>query len=76
LGIAAVLVVMILCEWPNIKTQKKREKTAFAALTLLGGILAVLLVFVPDMPGPTQFMDALYKPLVNMLEKWTSERSG
>ena len=76
MGIAAVLVLIALYKWPKMKSQKKREKTAFAALTLLGGILAVLLVFVPDMPGPTQFMDALYKPLVNMLEKWTSERSG
>jgi len=69
LGIAAVLVLIALYKWPKMKSQKKREKTASAALTVLGGILAVLLVFVPDMPGPTQFMDTLYKPLVNMLEK-------
>lgn len=76
LGIAAVLMLMALYEWPNMKTQKKREKIAFAALTVLGGILAVLLIFVPDMPGPAQFMDTLYQPLINMLEKWTAERSG
>lgn len=69
MGIAAVLVLIALYKWPKMKSQKKREKTASAALTVLGGILAVLLVFVPDMPGPTQFMDTLYKPLVNMLEK-------
>ncbi len=69
LGIAAVLVLMALYEWSKMKTQKKREKTAFAALTVLGGILAFLLVFNSEMPGPTQFIDTLYKPLVKILEK-------
>lgn len=76
LGIAAALVFMTLYEWPKMKSQKKREKTAFAALTVLGGILAFLLVFYPKMPGPTQCFDAIYKPLVKFLEKLTAERSG
>ncbi|BCJ87303.1 hypothetical protein [Effusibacillus dendaii] len=76
LGIAAVLVFIPLYEWPKMNTQMKREKTAFAAMTVLGGILAFLLVFYPEMPGPTQFIDAMYKPLVKFLEKLTAERSG
>lgn len=76
LGIAAVLVLMALHEWPKVKTQMKREKTAFAVLSVLGGILAFSLVFYPEMPGPSQFLNAMYKPLVNILEKWTAERSG
>ena len=76
LGIAAVLVLMALYEWPRMKSQGKREKFAFAALTVLGGILAVLLVFVPEMPGPTDFIETLYKPLTNIFEKWIAERSG
>jgi multisubunit Na+/H+ antiporter MnhB subunit len=63
LGITAVLVFMTLYEWPKMKKQKKREKFAFAAITMLGGILAFLLIFYPDMPGPTQWIDAIYKPL-------------
>ncbi|GAB2693490.1 hypothetical protein ACFQWB_10135 [Paenibacillus thermoaerophilus] len=76
LGIAAVLVCMTLYEWPRMKRWMKREKNAFAALTVLGGILACLLVFYPETPGPTQFIDAVYKPLVNIVEKLTMERSG
>lgn len=76
LGIAAVLVSMTLYEWPKMKTQMKREKAAFAALAVMGGTLALLLVFYPKMPGPTQWFDAIYKPLVNVLEKLTAERSG
>lgn len=75
-GIAAVLILMALYEWPNLKSNKARGKIAFVALTGLGGILAVLLVFVPELPGPSDFMDSLFKPLINMLEAWSAERSG
>jgi multisubunit Na+/H+ antiporter MnhB subunit len=63
LEITAVLVLMTLYEWPKMKGQMKREKIAFSALTILGGALAFLLVFYPEMPGPTQWIDAIYKPL-------------
>jgi multisubunit Na+/H+ antiporter MnhB subunit len=69
LGITVVLVFMTIYEWPKMKVQMKREKIAFAALTILGGVLAFLLVFYPEMPGPTQWIDAIYKPLGKFLEK-------
>jgi hypothetical protein len=68
LGIAAVLAGMTLLEWPKMEKRMKREKTAFAVLTVSGGILAVLLLFNPDMPGPTQGLEALFGPLVSFLE--------
>lgn len=67
LGIAVVLLVMFLYEWPRMERQWKREKIAFAVLTVLGGILASALVFYPDMPGPTQWLATLYKPLEHLL---------
>jgi multisubunit Na+/H+ antiporter MnhB subunit len=69
LGITVVLVFMTIYEWPKMKGQMKREKIAFATLTILGGVLAFLLVFYPEMPGPTQWIDAIYKPLGKFLEK-------
>ncbi|MFS0815310.1 hypothetical protein [Peribacillus phoenicis] len=50
------------------KNQKK-EKRAFVTLTMAGWLLAVLLVFFPDMPGPTHLMDMIFKPLGKLLEK-------
>ncbi|GAA4868236.1 hypothetical protein GCM10023310_54900 [Paenibacillus vulneris] len=76
LGIAAVLALMILHDWRAMPYFTKREKTAYGALTGLGAILAILLVLDPQMPGPTQWMDVIYKPLVNLLEKLTVQRSG
>jgi multisubunit Na+/H+ antiporter MnhB subunit len=69
LGITVVLVFMTIYEWPKMKVQMKKEKIAFAALTMLGGVLAFLLVFYPEMPGPTQWIAAIYKPLEEFLEK-------
>jgi len=76
LGIAAVLALMALYEWPKLSPRQKKEKIAFASLTAAGGILAVLLLYVPDLPGPTDLVDALFQPLSNMLESWIKERSG
>lgn len=70
LMIAAIVVLMVIIEWPKIN----REKPAFAALVISGGILAYLLLLYPDMPGPTQFIDAVYRPIVNMLNSWMTER--
>ncbi|WP_027415716.1 hypothetical protein [Aneurinibacillus terranovensis] len=69
LGITVVLVFMTIYEWPKMKGQMKKEKIAFAALTMLGGGLAFLLVFYPEMPGPTQWIDAIYKPLGKFIYK-------
>lgn len=69
LGITAILAFMTVYEWPKMKAQMKKEKMAFAALTILGGILALLLVFYPEMPGPTKWIDAVFKPLGKFLEK-------
>jgi multisubunit Na+/H+ antiporter MnhB subunit len=69
LGVTVILVFMTIYEWPKMKGQMKREKLAFAALTMLGWVLAFLLIFYPETPGPTQWIDAVYKPLGKFLKQ-------
>ncbi|MCQ6561750.1 hypothetical protein [Paenibacillus mendelii] len=69
LGITVILVLMAMYEWPKMDKKMKKEKSAFVAITIIGWLLAMLLVFFPDMPGPTQLVDAIYKPLGKLLEK-------
>lgn len=69
LGLIALLAVMFLYEWPRISKRLKREKIAFVLLTALGAILATLLIFNPEMPGITQWIDNMYAPLIKMMEK-------
>jgi multisubunit Na+/H+ antiporter MnhB subunit len=68
-GITILVILIVLYEWPKMKPKQKKEKAAFLTVTGMGWILAVILVFNPDIPGPTQMIDALYRPLGKMLEK-------
>lgn len=63
------MVLIFLYEWPKMDRNQKKEKAAFVILTTMGWLLAILLLFFPDMPGPTQMIDMLFKPLGKMLEK-------
>lgn len=53
----------------KIKKDNKKEKAALISLSLLGWILATLLMFVPELPGPTQLIDQIFKPLGKLIEK-------
>jgi len=69
LGITICVVLIVWYEWPKINRNQKEEKVVFVALTAMGWLLAILLLFFPDMPGPTQMIEMLFKPLGKMLEK-------
>lgn len=51
------------------KKNQKREKAAFISLSILGWSLAIFLIIFPDIPGPTQMIDWIYKPFGKLLEK-------
>ncbi|MFK9093917.1 hypothetical protein [Bacillus salipaludis] len=64
-----IMIFMSLYQWPKLKKNKKREKAAFLSLLILGWALAILLIIFPDIPGPTQMIDWIYKPFGKILEK-------
>ncbi|WP_085992235.1 hypothetical protein [Oceanobacillus senegalensis] len=69
LGIIFLGILITLVEWPRIGKDQKKEKIAFVLLTVVGIILATLLVYFPEMPGPTQMVEGMLKPLGKLLEK-------
>ncbi len=69
LGTFVLVVLIFLYEWPRINRTQKKEKVVFIVLLSLGTILAIVLIWNPDLPGPTQMIDYIYKPLGRMLEK-------
>ncbi|NOU88382.1 hypothetical protein GC102_21860 [Paenibacillus sp. LMG 31460] len=52
----------------KIKQNQKKENVAFVVLTVLGWILAILLVLYPNLPGPTQVINKIYEPLGKLYE--------
>ncbi|RCW43465.1 hypothetical protein [Paenibacillus prosopidis] len=69
LGITVMVAFIILYEWPKINPKQKKEKAAVIGLTVMGWLLGVLLVFFPELPGPTKLFDTIVEPLGKWLEK-------
>lgn len=67
-GIIIATLLFTLYEWPKIDKSKKNDKWAFIILTMIGLLLSVLLIYFPNMPGPTELVDAIFKPLAKYLE--------
>ncbi len=66
ISVLIVIVVTILItiyEWPKIDKNLKKEKRVFVLLTIGGVLLAVFLVYIPEMPGPTELVDWILGPL-------------
>jgi hypothetical protein len=67
-SLISVVIGMILYEWPKLNKNQKKEKAAFLTLTAIGCFLAILIIFFPSLPGPTQLVEAMFKPLGKLLE--------
>jgi multisubunit Na+/H+ antiporter MnhB subunit len=66
-SLLAAVAIMTAYEWPKINN--KKEKAAFAVLTAIGCLLAVLFIMYPNLPNPDQFVETIYRPLGKLLEK-------
>jgi multisubunit Na+/H+ antiporter MnhB subunit len=69
MGIIVMFIIMALYEWPKINQNQKKEKVAFVVIISIGFTLAILLNMYPNMPGPTQLVEVIYKPFSKILEK-------
>ncbi|NSL50808.1 hypothetical protein [Calidifontibacillus erzurumensis] len=68
LGVSFIIVCIFFIQWPKMKKYSLKEKIVFLSMTFLGWILALLLIIFPDLPGPTQLIDTIFKPLGKILE--------
>lgn len=68
-SVFVVIILMFLYEWPKIDPIQKKEKTAFVMLAAMGCLLAILLIYFPEMSSPTQWVEGIYSPLGKLLDK-------
>lgn len=68
-GLTVIVAFIFLYEWPQMNPKQKKEKAAFIGVTTMGWLLGVLLVFYPDLPGPTELFSMIFGPLGKLLEK-------
>ncbi|MEH7331232.1 hypothetical protein V7161_01090 [Neobacillus drentensis] len=50
------------------KQKSKKDKVVLIVFSVFGWLIANLLIFFPDVPGPSELIDVLYKPLGKLLE--------
>lgn len=68
-GISLIIICIVVFQWPKMNQCQKKEKAALISLSVIGWILAILLLLFPNMSGPTQLIDAIFNPLGKLLEK-------
>ena len=67
-GITVLIALILWYEGPKINPNQKKDKYALIVLSAMSWVLAALLLFFPNMPGPTELVDQIYKPLGKLLE--------
>ncbi|ARA99340.1 MULTISPECIES: hypothetical protein [Geobacillus] len=68
-GMLIIVGLIWWYEWSRLEREYKKEKAAVAILLCLAMLLGVILMVNPDLPGPTQAVDRLFRPFGKMLEK-------
>lgn len=68
-GIAVVTILITLYTWPKIDKEQQKDKRTFIALMIVVVLLAVILLYFPKLPGPTELIEWIFDPLAKVLEK-------
>ncbi|MFH5183601.1 hypothetical protein ACHHV8_13795 [Paenibacillus sp. TAB 01] len=64
--VTAAISIIAWFEWPRLKQKPARDRAAFISLLLLGWILSMF--DLPHIPGPTNYLQHIYKPLSGWLK--------
>ena len=61
--VTLAVLFIILFEKPRMARYPPKDKLAFAVLLAFGWGVTLLLVLYPEMPGPTDVVEAVFRPL-------------
>lgn len=64
-----IIALIILYDWPKLNKKQKKDKVTFIVMVSIGWLIGVLLIFYPDIPGPTQWVDWLFSPILRFMTK-------
>ncbi|MGG1253365.1 hypothetical protein ABE205_24670 [Brevibacillus agri] len=63
---SAFACILFAFEWPRLSRLPGRDKVSFITLLFTGWVLSLL--DLPNLPGPTTLINAIFKPLGQFLE--------
>lgn len=67
-GISLVAFLMTGYEWQMLRASHWKTRAAYAAILFASWFIAILLVHNPAMPGTTQVLLKIFKPLSSLLK--------
>ncbi|WP_085507647.1 hypothetical protein [Thalassobacillus devorans] len=66
-GVSLVVLLLFFYEWPKMNQNQVKEKRVFIFLIAGVWLVAVMLIFFPDVPGPIDLITFLFRPVENFL---------
>ncbi|WP_337098318.1 hypothetical protein [Paenibacillus sp. YIM B09110] len=58
MGIVLLTAVILIAEWRSNKQEEARKVSA--GVTIFASLLAIVLLYYPSLPGPTQFVKLIF----------------
>ena len=68
LGTTFLVFFIVMYQWSKLNQNQKKEKVVLILFSVFGWLVANLLIFFPNAPGPTELIELLYRPLGKLLE--------
>ncbi|MFC5647875.1 hypothetical protein ACFPYJ_01840 [Paenibacillus solisilvae] len=65
----SVCLILSIVHWVKVRNAPKNEIVASLTILAVGWVIAVLLFIVPSLPGPTQLVDFIFRPLGKFLDR-------
>lgn len=66
-SVTIIVIFIVLFQWSNIKQSPKKDKIAFFSLLFIGWMLSMFNL--PDMRGPTAWIEVFFRPFGRFMEK-------
>ncbi|GGC78632.1 hypothetical protein GCM10007216_06400 [Thalassobacillus devorans] len=67
IGVSLVVLLLFLYEWSKMDHTQVKEKRTFIFLLAGVWLIAVMLIFFPDVSGPIDLITFLFRPMENFL---------
>lgn len=66
-SVTVVVVLLFLYQWPKMKSNDRKEKAAFATITMIGWAAAVVYIIFPEMTSPAKVLDFILVQVRNFI---------
>jgi len=63
IGVTLLVAAVFLYDYPRLRSGSRKEKAVFVIMAMTGWGLALLIMLFPELPGPTEMINYVTKPI-------------